>query len=56
MTIEEAITSLQAIVNALTETYHRPFTLDGHLVGSLGEVYAKDHYDLELLPPRCSCP
>ena len=51
MTIEEAITSLQAIVNALTETHHRPFTLDGHLVGSLGEVYAKNHYDLELLPP-----
>lgn len=51
MSIEEAIVSLQDIVNTLTETYHRPFTLDGHLVGSLGEVYARDHYGLTLLPP-----
>lgn len=28
----------------------RHFTLDGHLVGSIGEVLAAYHYDLELLP------
>ena len=28
----------------------RPFTLDGHLVGSIGEVLGAAHYDLELLP------
>ena len=29
----------------------RPFTPDGHLVGSIGEVLASHHYDLHLLPP-----
>lgn len=28
----------------------RRFTLDGHLVGSIGEVLAADRYELELLP------
>ena len=28
----------------------RPFTPDGHLVGSLGEVLAAHHYGLTLLP------
>ena len=28
----------------------RKFTLDGHLVGSIGEVIAAYHYSLELLP------
>lgn len=28
----------------------RPFTPDGHLVGSLGEVLASHYYDLTLLP------
>jgi hypothetical protein len=32
----------------------RPFTPDGHLVGSLGEVLASHHYGLILLP--CSSP
>ena len=29
----------------------RPFTPDGHLVGSLGEVIAAHEYNLQLLPP-----
>ncbi|SRR6266568_2509182 len=29
----------------------RPFTPDGHLVGSIGEVLAAYRYDLVLLPP-----
>jgi hypothetical protein len=29
----------------------RPFTPDGHLVGSLGEVIAAYYYNLRLLPP-----
>jgi len=29
----------------------RPFTPDGHLVGSLGEVIAAHDYNLQLLPP-----
>lgn len=29
----------------------RPFTPDGHMVGSLGEALASFHYGLTLLPP-----
>ena len=29
----------------------RPFTLDGHMVGSIGEVYAQQFYGVELYPP-----
>jgi hypothetical protein len=31
----------------------RPFTLDGHLVGSLGECLVSYHYGVQLLPPSC---
>ncbi len=33
----------------------RPFTVDGHLVGSLGEVVAAHDYDLDLLEPSSRC-
>jgi hypothetical protein len=33
----------------------RPFTPDGHLVGSLGEVLASHHYNLDLLPCSSEC-
>jgi len=33
----------------------RPFTLDGHLVGSIGEVIAAHTYGLTLLPPSTEC-
>jgi len=29
----------------------RPFTPDGHMVGSIGECLVADAYDLELMPP-----
>ncbi|OGE78902.1 MAG: hypothetical protein A3C85_00115 [Candidatus Doudnabacteria bacterium RIFCSPHIGHO2_02_FULL_48_21] len=29
----------------------RPFTPDGHMVGSIGEVYAQQYYGVELYPP-----
>lgn len=47
--LAETIRKLYGIVKKL-ETAHpgRHFTLDGHLVGSLGEVYAAEHYGLEL--------
>lgn len=39
-------------VNALETMFPgRHFTLDGHLVGSLGEVAAAYHYGIELFPP-----
>ena len=48
-TLTETIRELYGIVKKL-ETAHpgRHFTLDGHLVGSLGEVYAAERYGLEL--------
>ena len=35
----------------LTESTGRPFSIDGHLVGSLGEVLAADMLKLRLMPP-----
>ena len=44
--------ALQAIVGRLESRYPgRKFTLDGHLVGSIGEVWAAHLFDLRLLPP-----
>lgn len=45
------IRELYDIVGRLENEYrdhHRHFTLDGHLVGSIGEVYAAERYGLEL--------
>ena len=50
-TIEDLV-ALHAIVRRLEDRYPgRKFTLDGHLVGSLGEVWAASIFDLKLLPP-----
>lgn len=37
-------------VKELEDMSGRHFTPDGHMVGSIGEVLAAYHYDLELLP------
>jgi hypothetical protein len=49
--VPELVQRLYAIVREL-ETHFpgRPFTPDGHLVGSIGEVLAAHRYELELLP------
>jgi hypothetical protein len=50
--IPSIITNLYALVDELETMFpERRFTLDGHLVGSIGEVVAKHFYCLELLPP-----
>ena len=47
--IAEAIRDLYKITNKLEELFEgRHFTPDGHLVGSMGEVYAAERYGLEL--------
>ena len=49
---KENVRSLYAIVNKLETMFPgRPFTPDGHMVGSLGECLVADRYDLELMPP-----
>jgi len=52
---QELIRDLYRIVGELSAMFDgRPFTLDGHMVGSLAECYAAYHYDLTL--NRCSTP
>ncbi len=49
--LENKIQELYRITAELKKEYpERNFTPDGHLVGSIGEVYAKEKYGLELLP------
>ena len=55
-TIPGAVKQLYDLVRELEATFPgRPFTPDGHLVGSLGEVLASHYYDLELLPCSTAC-
>ena len=50
--VYEKVKQLITIVNELESEFEgRTFTLDGHLVGSIGEVLAAYYYGLELLPP-----
>ena len=49
--LAETIRRLYGIVSELERDYrdqHRHFTLDGHLIGSIGEVYAAERYGIEL--------
>lgn len=55
-TIPGVIQRLYELVSELEHAFPgRPFTPDGHLVGSLGEVLASHYYDLELLPCSSAC-
>jgi hypothetical protein len=42
------IRQIYAIVSELETMFGRHFTPDGHMVGSIGEVLAAFHYELEL--------
>ena len=44
------ISDLLKITEELSKKYNRGFTLDGKLVGDIGEVLAAEKYGLELLP------
>ncbi len=49
MTIAEAIQELLTIIRALRQRYsQKRFTLDGRLVGDLGEILVQEAYDVEL--------
>jgi hypothetical protein len=49
--LSDKIKQLYKITNELEQTYPgRKFTVDGHLVGSIGEVIVAEHYGLKLLP------
>jgi len=49
--VEGLVRDLYRITERLEAMFGRPFTPDGHLVGSLGEVMAARIYGLRLLPP-----
>ncbi len=50
--VRERVQELYRIVHDLEEMFPgRPFTPDGHLVGSIGECLVADAYDLQLMPP-----
>ncbi len=55
MNHEHFQTQVKLIYQAVMELENmfpgRPFTPDGHMVGSLGECLVADAYDLELMPP-----
>ena len=49
--LSDKIKQQYKITNELEQTYPgRKFTVDGHLVGSIGEVIVAEHYGLSLLP------
>ena len=49
--LSDKIKELYKITNELENSYPgRKFTIDGHLVGSIGEVIVAEHYGLDLLP------
>ena len=51
MDLSEKIRTLYAIVNDLETVYPgRRFTMDGHMIGSIGEVIAAEAFGLKLLP------
>lgn len=47
------IKELIEITDRLRKKYKRNFTLDGNLVGDIGEVLAKQRYNLKLYNPNC---
>lgn len=50
ITVPEAVKQLLGIVGRLHEAFpHKAFTLDGRLVGDLGEVLVEQVYELKLL-------
>ena len=54
--IHDQVIRLVQIVSELEEEFPgRPFTLDGHLVGSIGEVMASYYYGIDLYPPSKEC-
>jgi hypothetical protein len=49
--VPELVRRLYALVAEFEALFNRPFTPDGHLVGSIGEVVAAHRYNLSLGTP-----
>lgn len=48
--MKNEILSLLSITTSLRDKYGRRFTLDGKLIGDIGEVLARQHFNIELHP------
>lgn len=48
ITVSSAVPRLLAIVDELRRTHHKRFTLDGRLVGDIGEVLVEIAYEVKL--------
>ena len=52
ISIEQFVTYIYTLAREMERQYPgRPFTPDGHMVGSIGEVVVSKMFDLELAPP-----
>lgn len=49
--VKKLIADIFSVCAQLTSLTGRPFTADGHLVGSIGETFGKYYYGIELYPP-----
>lgn len=49
--IKQLIANIFTVCAELTQITGRPFTADGHLVGSMGETFGKYYYGIDLYPP-----
>ena len=49
--LEKKIKEMLVIANELENEFGRPFTLDGHMLGSIGELYASYYYGIKLHKP-----
>lgn len=48
---QKLIRQILEVAARLSSLTKRPFTLDGHFIGSIGEVYAREQYGVKLYPP-----
>ncbi len=48
---KKLIANIFSVCTELTKLTERPFTADGHLVGSMGETFGKFYYGITLYPP-----
>lgn len=49
--VQNLVGQILKLSSQLTDLTKRPFTPDGHMVGSIGEVYAQEYYGIKLHPP-----
>ena len=49
--VKKIVESILRSSKQLSLLTKRPFTPDGHMIGSIGEVYAQEYYGIQLYDP-----